>query len=399
MILQTPGDRLRHSLTQRGLLAWLLCALLMAFYAVLYFGWPQPEGATGFAAWQGWLWDTGTRHLEATGQRWLSFGDPQAPLHYTGNRWTLYGLLYTLAITGGGAWMLHRYRHNRYQVIRTLVVMVVQVSFAFSIPILLRFFGHPEFYFSYLWPLKIEYLDPRSFHDLGGLRVAGVELLIVWSFLASLLLVPLATLRWGKRWYCSWVCGCGGLANTFGEPWRHLSQKSTLAWRIEKITIHTMLAVALVSTGLWFLQAALPDHAALRQAGDAVRSWYGLVVTAILSGVVGTALYPVGGTRVWCRYFCPMAALLGILQKFSRFRIRVKKDMCIGCGLCTHFCEMGIDVRAYALGNRSFVRASCVGCGMCEEVCPRGVLHLENAAGEADGRLRLHAFLDGSWKG
>ena len=39
---------------------------------------------------------------------------------------------------------------------------------------------------------------------------------------------------------------------------------------------------------------------------------------------------------------------------------------------------MGIDVRQYAMANRSFTRASCVGCGMCAHVCPRGVLKLEN---------------------
>jgi ferredoxin-type protein NapH len=101
------------------------------------------------------------------------------------------------------------------------------------------------------------------------------------------------------------------------------------------------------------------------------------VVTAVLSGAIGVGLYPLGGTRQWCRNFCPMAALLGLVQKLGRYRIRVKADMCISCGMCTTYCEMGIDVRAYAQANESFTRASCVGCGMCAEVCPRGVLSLE----------------------
>lgn len=42
------------------------------------------------------------------------------------------------------------------------------------------------------------------------------------------------------------------------------------------------------------------------------------------------------------------------------------------------YCEMGIDVRAYAQANQSFTRASCVGCGLCAHLCPRGVLKLEN---------------------
>ena len=109
-----------------------------------------------------------------------------------------------------------------------------------------------------------------------------------------------------------------------------------------------------------------------------VKSWYGFAIGSVLAGVVGTGLYPLLGPRLWCRNFCPMAALLGILQKAGRFRIRVKPDMCISCGNCTTYCEMGIDVRSYAQSNQSFTRASCVGCGMCAHVCPRGVLKLEN---------------------
>jgi Pyruvate/2-oxoacid:ferredoxin oxidoreductase delta subunit len=93
-----------------------------------------------------------------------------------------------------------------------------------------------------------------------------------------------------------------------------------------------------------------------------------------------------------------MAALLGLIQKLGRFRIRGKKDMCISCGLCTEYCEMGIDVRAYAQANQSFTRASCVGCGLCAEVCPRGVLRLENVSRRDAPELNMSSFLDESWK-
>ena len=105
-----------------------------------------------------------------------------------------------------------------------------------------------------------------------------------------------------------------------------------------------------------------------------------LFVGSLLAGVFGTGLYPIFGPRVWCRNFCPMAAILGIVQKFGRFRIRVKADMCISCGNCSTYCEMGIDVRAYAQRGQDIVRSSCVGCGICSAVCPRGVLNLENAS-------------------
>lgn len=328
------------------------------------------------------------------------------------SRWGLYGLLYTCAVSAGGLFVLGRYLRNRYQVARTLVVIGVQATFGFSVPVLLKLFAQPEYYLSYFWPLKID-----AFYPDNILRDPAP--FVLWSLLGSLLLVPLLGILFGKRWYCSWVCGCGGLANTAGEPFRHLSQKGDAAWRFEQASIYTVLGLAIVTTVLVALSALVGPHSALNGvwwsgAGDVsqwrvegslrsgalvtvagkARYYYGLIVVAVLSGAIGVGLYPLGGTRQWCRNFCPMAALLGLIQKVGRYRIRVKEGMCISCGMCTRYCEMGIDVRAYAQRDETFVRASCVGCGMCAEVCPRGVLSLEqrwpaSAAKRATGLVQL----------
>jgi ferredoxin-type protein NapH len=330
---------LRHDIQNRGVTAWVLSAALFAFYLILYY----TEVFTGAA-------------------RALGLG----------GKWTLYGLLYSVAIVAGGIYVIRKYRHNRYQIVRTCVVMFVQVVLAFAIPHILKFFHQPEFYFSYLWPLKMDYLTPGIIFQLP-------LPFILYSFLGSLLMVPLLGVFFGKRWYCSWVCGCGGLANTAGEPFRHLTSKSSAAWKFEKVAIHTVLAVCIALTALLFVTwGAGAKHPELARFTYRFQSLYGLIVVAVLSGIIGVGLYPLGGTRVWCRNFCPMAALLGLIQKFGRYRITVKDNMCISCGLCSKYCEMGIDVRSYAQTNTSFTRASCVGCGLCAEVCPRGVLRLEN---------------------
>ena len=114
-----------------------------------------------------------------------------------------------------------------------------------------------------------------------------------------------------------------------------------------------------------------------------LRSAYGLYIGSIFSGVIGTGFYPILGNRVWCRFGCPMAAILGFQQRlFSKFRITTNGGQCISCGNCSTYCEMGIDVRAYAQKGENIVRSSCVGCGICAAVCPRGVLKLENARNE-----------------
>lgn len=332
-------DTAHHPWQNRGPAAWALSAALIAFYAVLY--WTDAFTAVARAV-----------HL--------------------GDKWVLYGLLYSAAMIAGAVRYLRRHGNNPYHRWRIATNVGIQVSLGFTLPIVMPWFSLPSYYFSYFWPLKLDALYP---HTLAALPtwIAG------WALFGAFVLAPGLSLAFGKRWYCSWVCGCGALANTFGDPWRHLGDKSAAAWRFERVSVHTTLAVvvcatAYVAAGQW-LGPASPGFGAT----DLVKSWLGFAVGAVLSGVVGTGVYPLLGPRFWCRNFCPMAALLGLTQKAGRFRIRVKRDLCISCGNCSTYCEMGIDVRDYAERNESFTRASCVGCGMCAHVCPRGVLRLEDA--------------------
>lgn len=367
----------KHDITQRGVTAWAFAAFILAFYIVLYWGGQTIAGVKipnlvhEFSkAFQGLF-----------GVEWWWM-----------DKWTVYGAIYTLAITGGGIYMFKKYGHNRYQVVRTTVVIITQISLAFSIPIALKIAGQPEFYFSYLWPLKIEYLFPSTLKTLP-LYMA------LYSVIGSMVFVPLLSIVFGKRWYCSWICGCGGLANTFGEPWRHLSNKSNAAWTFEKYSIHITLGLSFLLTGLLAASFVFGgSNEALASAATSFQGVYFFIVVSLLSGIIGVAAYPLGGTRVWCRFFCPMAALLGLTQKFGRFRITVKDNMCISCGLCSTYCEMGIDVRAYAQRNQSFVRASCVGCGICSEVCPRGVLRLENKTDRDPQELTMSSLMSESYR-
>lgn len=339
----------REGWRARGRAAWICAALLTGFYLDLYF----------------------TDHLEPAAR---AIGLP--------SKWMLYGLVYSIAMVGGAVYFLRRHGNSRYHQVRIAVNVGVQIGLAFLLPLLME----PEFYFSYLWPLDWYKLHP------GTLAALPLHLAL-FSVVGSLIAAPLLAWRYGKRWYCSWVCGCGGLANTFGDPWRHLTSKSARAWRFEKVAVHAVMFLAIASTALLALDHVVGSeqgtfhHVVAGEQLWSMKRLYQLVIGSILAGVVGVGLYPLFGPRVWCRNFCPMAAMLGLAQKLGRFRIRVKPDMCISCGNCSTYCEMGIDVRAYAQRNESFTRASCVGCGMCAHVCPRGVLRLENAP-EPD-RVRL----------
>lgn len=335
---------------------------LIAFYIFLYF---YPEYMTN----------------------WVLMVDPVSTL-LSGNeagRFFLYGFMYTLCILVMGVRMIINYRHSKYQILRTCSVMFFQTALAFLIPEILIRLNQPYFDFKNIWPLDYSFFFNNRLDTLlanGGLGI----FMLVWGIALIIIAVPVLVYFFGKRWYCSWVCGCGGLAETLGDPYRQLSNKKLSAWKIERWMVHGVLVFAVIMTAgvlytyftnaSWFL---FFDTYKLREV-------YGAFIGAGFAGVVGTGFYPLMGNRTWCRFGCPLAAYLGIIQRFkSKFRITTNGGQCISCGNCSTYCEMGIDVRWYAQRGQNIVRSSCVGCGVCSSVCPRGVLNLE--VKEEDGRV------------
>jgi polyferredoxin len=355
-----------QSLHNRGVLGWMLGVFITGFYVCLYW---FPALLRGLVD----LFEPLSRVLRGN----------------SADQWFVYGSIYTLLVLLLGINFIIKYRHQRYQVIRTLSVMFFQLVFSFLLPSWMQLMHQPEFYFTYFWPLKYEYLFPDTVFWLSSTGHLGV-FLVFWGVVMSFIAVPVFTYFWGKRWYCSWVCGCGALAETAGDSFRTLSDKTLRAWQIERWLIHGVLVFVTLTTLLLWINS-WKQGTVLGAYSLAFSKTYAFVIGAMFSGIVGTGFYPILGNRVWCRFGCPQAALLGIIQKyFSRFRITTNGGQCISCGNCSTHCEMGIDVKAYAQRGQDIVRSSCVGCGICVAVCPRGVLRLENGV-SSDVQGRGHA--------
>ena len=364
------NDHIFHdNITSKGWLGIILGLFLIAFYICLYW---FPEYITNVVI----LVDPISRKLT---------GGPAS-------QWFLYGFLYTLAILVMGVRMILKYRHNKYQVVRTASVMFFQTAFAFIIPEILVALNKPWYDFKDMWPLDYTFFFNWHINELIHSGKIGMFML-VWGIALFAIGVPVITYFFGKRWYCSWVCGCGGLAETLGDPFRQLSNKTVKVWKIERWLVHSVLIFAVVMTAVTLINF-FSGGQLLGSATGNLQKTYGFVIGAAFSGVVGVGFYPLLGNRVWCRFGCPLAAYLGIVQRFkSRFRITTNGGQCISCGNCSTYCEMGIDVRSYAQRGQNIVRASCVGCGICAAVCPRGVLKLEN--GKEAGRINDNPILIG----
>ncbi len=430
------------SVSARGIWAWMAGIALTGFYIILYF-YPQYLGLV--------------KDGENVGI--ISLFDPLSRMlnGNTASQWFVYGTLYTVAILAFGIKFIWKYRHNRYEVIRTSSVMFFQTAFAFLLPeIMARLNGELPYYdLKNIWPLN--YYNFEKYRVNGFIESGDIGLaMLIFGILSIFVITPILTFKYGKRWYCSWVCGCGALAETAGDSFRHLSDKRQFAWKVERWVVHsvvvfvTLMTTAVVysylgnDTGKYWLTKdtfligvavlltlvfglamvfrreqlrrdakfgavayfviimALIAFHYFKGSGsvflfkpETLRTTYGFLIGSIFSGVIGTGFYPIFGSRVWCRFGCPMAAILGFQQRlFSRFRITTNGGQCISCGNCSTYCEMGIDVRAYAQKGENIVRSSCVGCGICSAVCPRGVLKLEN--GPLKGRIDSNDLLLGN---
>ena len=299
-----------------------------------------------------------------------------------------YTVLYTLTMTVFGIQAIKRWgldRRDKFQIWRYISLLSFQWIFFFLIP---------EFLFQ--WAVRYQWVGTRLAHDpqFAGQawRAYGIvyawplffytffgdpsKIWIAWGVLLTFVVIPIFVLFHGKR-YCSWICGCGGLAETFGDRWRHLAPKGRTSIRWEWMN-SAVLGLAVAVT----IAVLLKDSIAFFN-GPA--SWglesYHLLADIWLVGILPVTLYPFLGGKVWCRYWCPLAKLMHLMSRFyaraglSKFRI-VANDKCIACTECSRNCQVGIDVMDYALKQEVLDNAtsSCIGCGICVSVCPMDTL-------------------------
>ncbi|CAM1345880.1 4Fe-4S binding protein [Tenacibaculum crassostreae] len=360
-----------ESATNRGAIAWLVLVYLVVFYLLLYF---MPDYVVN----------------------WTYILDPISKTLNGGlaSQWFVYGFLYCAIMVVMATRMYIKYRHNKYQVIRTTSVLFFQIVFAFLIPEIMTSLNMPGYDFKNAFPLDYDFFFEWNLDSLRNSGTIGLFIL-VWGIILTLIIVPVMVYFFGKRWYCSWVCGCGGLAETLGDPYRQHSDKSIKAWKLERWLIHSVLVFSLVMTLVTLYCYFTGADSFIGIKSQWIKDTYSFLIGAWFAGVIGTGFYPIFGNRVWCRFGCPLAAYMGLVQRFkSRFRITTNGGQCISCGNCSTYCEQGIDVRSYAQKGENIVRASCVGCGICSAVCPRGVLKLEN--GPEKGRINPTEVLLGN---
>ncbi len=239
--------------------------------------------------------------------------------------------------------------------------------------------GHPRAYwhaysFIFAWPLGV-YTVFTDTPQVPWLIIAAIQTFVI---------IPLIVMKWGKGAYCSWICSCGAMAETMGDQQRHKMPHGA-KWNKLNMLGQFILLVATVLLVIRILGWIYPDtwmnqlfnlfFKGEDKDYQLVNAFsYKWVVDIFLAGVLGFGLYFKYSGRTWCRFACPLAALMNIYNRFGRFAIVSEKSKCISCNQCTSICHQGIDVMAFASKGEPMTDPQCVRCSACVQTCPTGTL-------------------------
>jgi len=78
--------------------------------------------------------------------------------------------------------------------------------------------------------------------------------------------------------------------------------------------------------------------------------------------------------RAFCKYLCPITAILKITSRFAFLKIEGDKEKCTQCGVCNKACPMDINIMEYVNNGERVLSTECIFCLTCTTVCPEGIL-------------------------
>ncbi len=371
---------------------------LFAAFCVFLFHWKTSAAELPIQDWfrqRGWFPFNMDRLFAAFGGAVESAANSKTNLLYTlkhsmSDGGFYYTLAYCTCVVVFGLRRIKR-RKTPYIKLQTYTLMAIQCLPLFIFPqILLPWAGNNGWFESGF----IGWIGEQFFPNASYWRAYGFVLawpLFVWnvftpdpiwgwlvlSFVQTFVILPLIIRRWGKGAYCGWICSCGALAETLGDTHRHKMPHGP-KWNRLNMLGQVVLAFAFVLFAMrvcgWIWPGSVFQSGfeyGLKKLPYLNYKW---VVDIMLAGVLGVACYFWFSGRVWCRFACPLAALMHIYARFTKFRIFSEKKKCISCNVCTSVCHQGIDVMSFANKGLPMEDPECVRCSACVQSCPTGVL-------------------------
>ena len=186
----------------------------------------------------------------------------------------------------------------------------------------------------------------------------------IWTFAG----VAALTLLFGSL-FCGWLCPLGSVQEWIGRLGkrifkkrynRFIGEKTDRALGYVRYGVLALILYFTTSSMTLVFQRFDPYYALFH-------FWTGDVFfTAIL--VLGVVIVlSLFFERPWCRWLCPLGALLGLIQFVAPWKIRKKHKACSECGVCMKRCPMRVR-----LHEKGVVRDTrCNRCLSCLEACKK----------------------------
>ena len=307
-----------------------------------------------------------------------------------------YTLAYSLCVLILGVRRIVR-RRTPYVTVQTTVLTVIQWLPLFILPeLILPWMGHNGWFDGGIGGWFTSEFFPAVDHGHGREYWRAYGFIIAWPLFVSnfftdqplwgwlivgslqtFVVIPWLIYYFGKGAYCGWICPCGALAETMGDTQRQKMPHGP-KWNRLNMIGQVFLALAVILMVLRIVAWARPGSAWGRTYDFLLSGLpllnYRWMVDLLWAGILGVGLYFHFSGRVWCRFGCPLAALMHVYARFSLFRILADKKKCISCNVCTSVCHQGIDIMNFANKGLPMEDPQCVRCSVCVQSCPTGVL-------------------------
>ncbi|GIU78844.1 MAG: hypothetical protein KatS3mg005_2082 [Bryobacteraceae bacterium] len=201
-----------------------------------------------------------------------------------------------------------------------------------------------------------------QFVTTGGF-IRRIEPSALILFAAVLLLTLLFS-----RGFCGWICPFGSLQEWLGLLGKRIFRKKfnpSGAWD-RRLRLLKYVLLVLIIGFTWHLGALVfrpyDPFLAFFHLGEGIREmpW----AYAALGVVIAGSLYV---ERFFCKYACPLGAVIGIAGKLGLSKVVRDEAGCKGCNLCQKKCFAHVDF----LSARVIRDAECNHCMECVVHCPK----------------------------
>jgi polyferredoxin len=172
-----------------------------------------------------------------------------------------------------------------------------------------------------------------------------------------------------RRAFCGYICPLGAVQEFFGMIGRKIfgRKRPEVPAGVDRVARY-LKYVVLAGFTVWTWQAATlvmrpydPWVAYMHLSSAELFAEFGIGAAVLGVTVIGSVVYE----RFFCKYACPMGALLALMSPLSVFKVRRDESACISCGACDAACPVNIKVsQAHTVSD-----PECINCNECVNAC------------------------------